>query len=318
MTALDSHGENASGPSREEGGGHDHPPHLAHHWETPRQQFEASKLGMWLFLATELLLFGGLFAAYAVFRHNRPDIFLWGSQFLDVKYGGINTVILIASSLTMAMAVTAAQLGRRKALVILLSLTFLGGAGFMGIKYIEYKAKIQYGLLPGTRFYEKPAHEAEGEAQHSENETTALPADESAAPSPDAAEAGASEAEGFQPPRSAIEPPGEGPGGLAAEEETPAVDEHAEADEKHAYPDHRTDPQRPANAHIFFGIYYCMTGLHGLHVLAGMAVIGWLIVRAARGHFSAAYFTPVDLGGLYWHVVDIIWIFLFPLLYLID
>jgi cytochrome c oxidase subunit 3 len=317
MTVFDSHGGQAADRSPEKGGGHDHPPHLAHHWESSRQQFEAGKLGMWLFLATELLLFGGLFAAYAVFRHNHPDIFTWGSRFLDVRYGGLNTVILITSSLTMAMAVTAAQMGRRAPLVILLSLTFLGGAGFMGVKYIEYKAKFEHGLLPGTRFYEPLPHAPADEAQHEDEASHQASAGANTATPAGPADTAASQEEGFQTPRSAIAPPGQGPPGLATQDAAAAVHEHAEAGEAHRYVDHRTDPDRPANAHIFFGIYFCMTGLHGLHVLAGMTVIGWLTVRAARGHFSAAYFTPVDLGGLYWHVVDIIWIFLFPLLYLI-
>jgi len=318
MTVTDSRGEHVEQPSQDGAGpSHDHPPHLAHHWETSQQQFEAGKLGMWLFLATELLLFGGLFAAYAVFRYNHPDMFSWGSQFLDVRYGGTNTVILIASSVTMAMAVSTAQMGRQRALVILLCLTFLGGLGFMGIKYIEYKAKFEHNLLPGTRMYEPPAHAmgdagaAREGAAHQE-----APAAGADAPAPPAAPAqaagapGAAEA-GFTIPESAIAPAGEGPPGLARPEEDAA----GHADRGHVDP--RTDPDRPANAHIFFGIYFCMTGLHGLHVLAGMAVIAWLIVRSARGHFSAAYYTPVDLGGLYWHVVDLIWIFLFPLLYLI-
>jgi cytochrome c oxidase subunit 3 len=312
MTVTDSHGEHVEQPSQDgAGSSHDHPPHLAHHWQSAQQQFEAGKLGMWLFLATELLLFGGLFAAYAVFRYNHPYMFSWGSQFLDVRYGGTNTVILIASSVTMAMAVSAAQMGRQRALVILLCLTFLGGVGFMGIKYIEYKAKFEHNLLPGTRMYDPPAHPmGDGGATHQGARDADAPADAPAPPVPtDGADGPAGE--GFTIPESAIAPAAEGPPGLARPDE--AVDGHAERD----HVDPRTDPDRPANAHIFFGIYFCMTGLHGLHVLAGMAVIAWLIVRSARGHFSAAYYTPVDLGGLYWHVVDIIWIFLFPLLYLI-
>jgi hypothetical protein len=123
--------------------------------------------------------------------------------------------------------------------------------------------------------------------------------------------------DGVEITRSDVPPAAPGPSGLR-DAAAAAADAHAEhAEPAHAEPNPRTDPNRPANAHIFFGIYFCMTGLHGLHVLVGMSVIAWLIVRAARGEFSSAYFTPVDLGGLYWHVVDLIWIFLFPLLYLI-
>ena len=120
---------------------HDHPPHLQHHFETPVQQFDAGKLGIWLFLATEILLFGGLFVAYSIYRANHPEIFVYAHQYLDKVLGGTNTVILLCSSLTMAWAVRAAQLGQRRLLVLLLSLTILGGFGFMGIKYVEYKAK---------------------------------------------------------------------------------------------------------------------------------------------------------------------------------
>ncbi|MBZ0267666.1 cytochrome c oxidase subunit 3, partial [bacterium] len=129
-----------------------HPPHLAHHFDNPTQQYESGKLGMWLFLGTEILMFGGLFCAYAIFRANYPEIFHYGHRFLDVKMGGINTVVLICSSLTMAWAVRAAQLGQRMALVVLLGLTLVCAGGFMGIKYVEYKAKFEHGLLPGTHY----------------------------------------------------------------------------------------------------------------------------------------------------------------------
>jgi cytochrome c oxidase subunit 3 len=227
---------------------HEHPPHLQHHFETSEQQFDAGKLGIWLFLATEILLFGGLFCAYAIYRANHPEIFMYAHQFLDKILGGTNTVILLCSSLTMAWAVRASQLGQQRLLIVLLSLTLLGGFGFMGIKYVEYKAKWEHGLLPGTHF-----------APHGESTGG----------------------------------PGHGPG------ETP---------------DHG---KRPSNVQIFFGIYFLMTGLHGLHVLAGMGAITWILVRSTKGHFGPEYFTPVDFVGLYWHLVDLIWIFLFPLLYLI-
>src|SRR5262245_10630971 len=137
-------------------------PHLQHHFDTEEQQFDAGKLGIWLFLATEVLLFGGLFVAYAIYRANHPEIFVYAHQFLDKILGGTNTVILLCSSLTMAWAVRAAQLGQRRLLVVLLSLTLLGGFGFMGIKYAEYKAKWEHGLLPGTHF---APHEEAGRAE---------------------------------------------------------------------------------------------------------------------------------------------------------
>jgi cytochrome c oxidase subunit 3 len=232
---------------------HEASPHLQHHFDTEEQQFDAGKLGMWLFLATEILLFGGMFVAYAIYRANHPEIFIYAHQYLDKVLGGTNTVILLCSSLTMAWAVRASQLGQQRLLVVLLSLTLLGGFGFMGIKYVEYKAKWEHGLLPGTHFapHENKEHEA------------AKPA------APDT-------------------------GDLAG---------HG---------------KRPSNAQIFFGIYFLMTGLHGIHVLLGMGAITWLLVRSLKGQFGPAYFTPVDFVGLYWHLVDLIWIFLFPLLYLIS
>jgi len=304
MTAVDSH-------AQDHGHGHDHPPFLAHHWANPKQQFEAGKLGMWLFLATEFLLFGGLFCAYAVYRHNHPEIFAWGSQFLDTKWGAINTVVLILSSLTMAMAVTASQKGNKNALIGLLALTFVGGAGFMGIKYIEYKHKFEHNIVWGTGLYQHSSHDA----PFPEAATLV------AAPSMDDAN-GKMVVNGVEIPRTSVASAGAAPTGLAPgalSDEKPAETAHdaPHEDESHTEVNPRTDPNRPANAHIFFGIYFCMTGLHGFHVLVGMIVMLWLMKRAMQNHFSAAYFTPVDLGGLYWHVVDLIWIFLFPLLYLI-
>ncbi len=253
---------------------HEHAPHLQHHFDTAEQQFDAGKLGMWLFLATEILLFGGLFCAYAIYRANHSEIFLYAHQFLDKVLGGTNTVILLCSSLTMAWAVRASQLGQRRLLIVLLILTLAGGFGFMGIKYVEYKAKWEHGLLPGTHF--APHEEGEGKA----------------APAPPAG------------PSATIKPAAAGPAGTVRADD---AEGHRAAHGK-----------RPSNVQIFFGIYFLMTGLHGLHVLAGMGAITWLLIRSIKGHFGPDYFTPVDFVGLYWHLVDLIWIFLFPLLYLIS
>ena len=255
---------------------HEHAPHLQHHFETPEQQFDAGKLGIWLFLATEILLFGGLFCAYAIYRANHPEIFHYAHQFLDKILGGTNTVILLCSSLTMAWAVRASQLGQRRLLIVLLSLTLLGGFGFMGIKYVEYKAKWEHGLLPGPHF-----------APHEHEEEAAAPAAAASAPAGE------------------VKPSALGPAGTVRQEATgeTGVALHG---------------KRPSNVQIFFGIYFLMTGLHGLHVLAGMGAIAWILVRSVKGHFGPEYFTPVDFVGLYWHLVDLIWIFLFPLLYLIS
>ena len=227
-------------------------PFLADHFETPEQQFAAGKLGMWIFLLTEVLLFGGLFCAYAVYRANHPEVFVYAHQFLDKNLGAINTAVLILSSLTMAWGVRCAERDRRRGLIVCLVLTLLCACTFLGIKYVEYKAKWEDGLLWAGDF--KPtAQAAEALRRHE----------------PD---------------------PGHPPADLA---------------------------NMPRNVGVFFSIYFLLTGLHGVHVLAGMGAIGWILSRAVRGQFGSRYFAPVDYVGLYWHLVDMIWIYLFPLLYLI-
>jgi len=292
---------------------HGHPPHLQHHFDTPVQQYDSSKLGMWLFLATEILLFGGLFCAYAVYRGIHPEIFIYAHQYLDTNLGAINTVILLCSSLTMAWAVRASQLGQQRLLPLLLCLTLLGGFGFLGIKYVEYKAKWEHGLLWASQFNPEThsaehgadstdaSHAAAVEGQGAEDAgVAAAPVEshgETEVPEGSAEETGDAEIE-----RSLIGSAATGPQGLAVDE--PPTD--------HAVPH-----DAPKNVQLFFSVYFLMTGLHGLHVLAGMAAITWILVRSVRGAFSPAYYTPVDLVGLYWHLVDLIWIFLFPLLYLV-
>jgi cytochrome c553 len=143
-----------------------HPPHLGHHWKDSQQQFEAGKLGMWLFLATELLLFGGLFVAYAVYRGNNPELFQYCAQFLSTPMGAVNTVVLLVSSMTIAFAVRCAQLNQRRGLIAMLILTLLGGFIFMGIKYIEYSDKFQKNLVWGLAFYDAPAAAAVDDVDH--------------------------------------------------------------------------------------------------------------------------------------------------------
>jgi len=265
----------------------DHPEFLQHHFDSPQQQFEASKLGMWLFLATEVLLFGGLFVGYAVWRGNHPELFKFGSQFLNTTLGAVNTAVLILSSLTMAAAVTMAQRGRKTALVVLLALTLAGAVTFLVIKYFEYADKFEHGIYPGIAYYDTSHGHAPAPVE------TEMPAPAGA---PDTG------LPAHEP--SSVAPAAAGPSGVDM-----GVLDGAPAEAKELV--------TPPNAHMFFVFYFLMTGLHGLHVLAGMAVIAWLLGRAIAGHFGADYFTPVDLGGLYWHVVDLIWIFLFPLFYLI-
>jgi cytochrome c oxidase subunit 3 len=210
------------------------PPFLAHHFDTPGQQFSANKLGMWLFLCTEVLMFSGLFLAYFLIRTLHPEMVLVASDELSKTAGGINTLVLITSSFTMAMGVRAAQTNTQKALERNLVYT-IGFAGiFMIVKYFEYSGKIHHGMLPWN-FYSAPEH-------------------------------------------------------------------------GYALPDYSA---------MFFGIYFCMTGLHGIHVLVGMGVLGWIFMRARRREFGPHYYVPVECAGLYWHLVDLVWIFLFPLLYLV-
>ena len=268
--------------------GHHHDPHLAHHFDSTEQQFEADKLGMWIFLVTEILFFSGLFCAYAVYRANHPEIFEYAHIFLNRTLGAVNTVVLLFSSLTMAWAVRCAQLSQPRGLKVCLILTLLCAFGFLGIKYVEYKNKWEEGLLWGARFH--PTEEA---LAHVAGGAHADPGDHSPARHKDAAKHG--EAHKIAEAPKAAEP-------AAA---------HAEA------PKHGAGMPQPEHVSIFFGIYFCMTGLHGIHILVGIGLISWLLVRSYRGEFTDGYYTPVDLIGLYWHIVDLVWIYLFPLLYLI-
>jgi len=344
----------------------EHPPHLHHHFETEQQQFDSDKLGMWLFLVTEILLFGGLFCAYAYYRANHPEIFIYAHKYLDKTLGGINTVVLIASSLTMALAVRAAQLRQRRILVLMLCLTLLGAFTFLGVKAVEYEQKWKHGLLWGTR-YQPKVHELEAAghtaagAESPEEGAAAVPEDlvEEPAAMPGGETSNEGETAGRQGEAAA-----EGGQGTTAEDEAVTEEGEAVAEEGGAavpaapvippdapptyiprddqgnlilgrsdWPDAATGPaglafaptqtghqpfvEEPHNVQIFFGIYFAMTGLHALHVIVGIIAIIVMLVLTLRGRFDGGYFTPVDLTGLYWHLVDLIWIFLFPLLYLI-
>jgi cytochrome c oxidase subunit III len=287
--------------------GHAHDPHLQHHFGSLSQQFDSGKLGMWLFLATEVLLFGGLFCAYSVYRANHPEVFIYAHQFLDKFWGGVNTCVLLISSLTMAWAVRCSQLGKKTGLIVLLAITLLCGFGFLGIKFVEYKAKWQHGLLWGKE-YKPTLHEDSHEGGLAEAGTVqpaSVPAltpamlagADTGSPTPTVI---MTTPEGVVVERSKILPAALAPDGLAPEGSG-----------------HEIHGNEPRNVQTFFSVYFLMTGLHGLHVIAGMACIGWVLRRALKGEFGPSYFTPVDLVGLYWHLVDLIWIYLFPLLYLI-
>lgn len=275
-----------------------HPEHLAHHFDSPRQQFEAGKLGIWLFLMTEVLFFSGLFCAYGAFRSWRPEVFAWAHHFLDLRLGTLNTCVLLVSSLTAACAVRFAQLGARRRLVACLAATLVLACVFLGVKAFEYHSKIEEGFLPGYRFqptehvWERPAFikrhpeaaaYAERVFQRAQQPVTNALATGRPLPRPTARELEPLLAVGVLGPKA-------------------------------VYP---TLPSMPQNAHVFFSLYFFMTGLHAIHVLGGIGVLGWLLVRAQRGEFGPTYFGPIDYAALYWHLVDLIWIYLFPLLYLI-
>lgn len=271
------------------------PPFLAHHFETPRQQFEAGKLGIWLVLVTEVLFFSGLFCAYVVYRSFRPEVFVYAHYFLDTKLGALNTCVLLVSSLSAAWAVRNARLGEQRKLIVNIAITIACALTFVGVKYVEYSHKVEHGLLPGRNF--NPTEQLwELESFKSRHPQAAAHAE--AARARLAANAGSGEAARLRPTREQIEPllraGALGPRAL-----------HAEL------------PSHPQNAHSFFGLYFLMTGLHALHVVVGIGIWIWLLIRAGAGEFGPSYVAPIDYAALYWHLVDVIWIYLFPLLYLI-
>jgi cytochrome c oxidase subunit 3 len=261
------HDSAAHGPAAHDVAEHDAA--LAHHFDSLGQQYDSAKLGMWIFLVTEILFFSGLFCFCAVYRANHPEVFLDGHHFLDKPLGAANTVVLLLSSLTMALGVRAAQLGRRGPLVALLAITLLCGFVFLGVKTVEYKAKWDHRLVPGQERIEHWFSE----------------------------DAGPEPVKRFQP-------------------DEPYVREHLAAIGA-AEPSADELDERVRNLRSFMGIYFALTGVHALHVIVGIGVILWILIRAARGDFGPRYFTPVDMTGLYWHLVDMIWIYLFPLLYLV-
>jgi cytochrome c oxidase subunit 3 len=216
--------------------GHAELPELRVQFDTAEQQKDASTLGMWIFLITEIMFFGGMFLAYSLYRSAYPEIFAVASTSLNVYIGAANTVVLLCSSLTMVLAVRAAQLGQQKAIVLFLILTLLLGGVFLGVKAYEWNEKFEEHHIPGQALFHLEGVPAGGQG----------------------------------------------------------------------------------HAQLFFSMYFAMTGLHALHMVIGAGLLIFLILEARKGKYGATYMTPVDMIGLYWHFVDIIWIFLFPLLYLID
>ncbi len=245
--------------------------HLAHHFDSAKQQFESSKLGMWLFLATEILLFGGLFCAYAVYRANHPEIFVYAHHFLDKTLGGINTVVLICSSLTMAWAVRAAQ---------------LGPAAAHGDPARDHPAlRLRLPRHQGRRVQaEVGARTALGQALPARPARCRRGRPCRAGPAGGAAQGG-----GRRQRRLA-----DRPGGAGAERPRSRGAARTRFRGEHLPP---ADLAAPKNVQVFFAIYFAMTGLHGIHVLAGMIAIGWILRRAQRGEFGPEYYTPGRPGG---------------------
>jgi len=223
-------------------------PQHRHHFETQEQQREAGTFGMWLFLLTEIMFFGGLFFSYLLYRNWYYDAFVVASNQLSVPLGGTNTAVLITSGFFMALGVWAAEVRKKGLLVLTLVLTMLFGCIFIGIKYDEYHEKWEKHHIPGDHF--------------------------------DVSE---------------------------------FVNPHAYGLKEQPLP-----PDEAQHTQIFFSLYFAMTGLHALHMLIGLGILVWLTVRAHRGDFTAGYVAPIENFALYWHFVDIVWLFLFPLLYLIN
>ena len=217
--------------------------HFAHHFDSAEHEYDTAKQGVWLFMCTEILMFGGLFVAYAIFHHLYPEVFKVGSRFTDWRMGASNTVVLLTSSLTMALGIHYCQTNKKDKAVVMMGITILCGFMFMAIKYMEYSHKLHMGLAPGAWYH---------------------------------------------------------------------INEHGLEELKHM-----GITEIPSNLALYFSFYFMMTGLHGVHVIIGMALILWVMIRAAKGEFSDKYYTPVEGVGLFWHLVDLVWIYLFPLLYLV-
>ena len=250
-----------------------HHPALQHHFDTMAQQKEAAVIGMWVFLLTEILFFGGLFVAYMIYRVWYFEAFAEASRRLSLFWGGLNTAVLIGSSLTMAMAVRCAQTNSRKWTVNWLILTMILGCVFLGVKVIEYQDKFANYEVPGAT-YDWMYHERHLAAEGGEHTA--------------AAEGAAS----------------------ASAEATAGQAEHRQL--------HMTPDQLQRTTQLYFSLYFTMTGLHALHMIIGIGIMLVITWMAYKGKFDEHYFTPVEMAGLYWHFVDIVWIFLFPLLYLVE
>jgi len=277
----------------------DHNPDLADHFDTLDQQRQSSRLGMWLFLVAEILFFGGLFCVYVIYRVNHPDVFTFGHRFLDKNLGTLNTLVLICSSLTMVLAVRAAQLRQRMTLILMLVLSFVFAGTFLGVQYVEYSHQRQNALLVASQ--QAPDTDVPAEVQFEEAVSASVEG------APDGALPEAPMVEAVDPDVSMIAPAAAGPAGLAT-----AADSMAAEAERNVV------DVGPANAKTFFSIYFLMTGLHGFQVLLGMIAMLWLLKLTFQGAFGGGYSIKVGNTALYWHMAVVIWICLFLLMYLID
>jgi cytochrome c oxidase subunit 3 len=423
-----------------EHGAHHGSPFIQHHYDDAQHQFDSGKLGIWLFLAQEVLFFSALFVAYTLYRHHHPEIYSYAHKYLDVKYGAINTGVLIFSSLTAAWAVRCAQLGQRRGLILCIALTIGCACAFLGIKYIEYSHKVhehilfgryfdpcvssggrelltrnnncpgtkstvvwdygagtatagcfsdidqdphtegvqadctvkEYGLTETARRVTQPRLDADGKpvvgadgkpateevdkpeiVEHFARDITEkcanepLPGEEPAHPGPARTSKFPCWQPAFQPAvcKKAVgilvaygdeeerehvrikaeckpTPKPADAGDLLADKDRPLQLGKPQIQPRHqltVHEQHELEAAGPPPEHtsMFFTIYFAMTGLHGIHVLFGVGVFTWLLIRALKGQFTPDYFGPIDYAALYWHIVDLIWIFLFPLLYLI-
>lgn len=272
--------------------GHSDEEYLQHHFHDLRQQHEASMLGMWSFLATEVLFFGGLIASFIIYRSMYPDAFAAATRRQNVMLGGINTVVLLTSSLTMALAVRAAQLSRPREVVGYLIATMVLGAGFLGIKAIEYHHDYEVGLIPFVNFRWEPEHGAAGGAEAGHTAGTA-----------DARETGQAAEQGIARIRDRIDP-----------ELPPSVAIPIAEPFSSSMPQSTTGDR----ARLYFVFYFFMTGLHAIHMIIGLVLVGIIAALVGTGWFSGTGETQVEVTGLYWHFIDIVWVFLYPLLYLLE
>ncbi len=402
-------------------GGHGHGSRfIQHHYDDAQHQFDAGKLGIWLFLAQEVLFFSALFVAYVLYRVHHPEIYSYAHKYLQVKFGAINTGVLIFSSLTAAWAVRCAQLSQRKGLILCIAVTIACACGFLGIKYIEYSHKIHEHILfgryfdpcvasggeelltkgnecsgsksnvvfdkaadkatagclkiatidldpktegvqascdvkeihdgkstpithmcPPVRFSDSPgaSDELDAKAKEPKEEKEVFPcwepAFQPAVCKEDAVgilvlygdtvergedykiEATCKAATPVPAPKDAMDKPDQTMVQMGKPAITPHFHELTAHERRELEEEHEIAGPPPEHTNMFFTIYFAMTGLHGIHVLVGIGVFLWLLYRSIRGDFTPDYYGPIDFAALYWHIVDLIWIFLFPLLYLI-